>query len=91
MYFLLEWDRKTLYQRIDKRVDQMIAQDWKRKPGTVSAPRVQPLANRGIPGTIRLFRKERPRWKKISLIKHTRNYAKRQLTWVSQTRRMDSF
>ncbi|MBK8490845.1 MAG: tRNA (adenosine(37)-N6)-dimethylallyltransferase MiaA [Saprospirales bacterium] len=83
VYFLLEWDRKTLYQRIDKRVDQMIAQGLEAEARELYPHRTcNPLQTVGYQELFDYFEGKTTLEEAISLIKqHTRNYAKRQLTW----------
>lgn len=79
----LDLPRKELYDRIDRRVDQMVKNGWLDEARGLRAFRqLNALRTVGyrelfehFDGTIGLF-------ETIDLIKqHTRNYAKRQLTW----------
>ena len=83
VYMLLEWDRQVLYQRIERRVDEMV------QKGLVEEAR-RLFPHRGCNalqtvGYIELFDHFEGKTtleEAIALIKqHTRNYAKRQLTW----------
>jgi len=84
--FVLDWPRRELYERIDRRVEQMFlaglvdeARHLLTRPGGLSKTAAQALGYRevidhlrggpGLPETIELVKT------------HTRQFAKRQLTW----------
>lgn len=76
----LERDREELYERINRRVDQMIAdgleEEARRAFGRLQAPTV------GYAEFFRYFEGEISRERAIELIKqNSRHYAKRQMTW----------
>ena len=83
VYFLLEWDRKALYQRIEERVDKMIAQGLEAEARELYPHRAcNPLQTVGYQELFDYFEEKTTLEEAIALIKqHTRNYAKRQLTW----------
>lgn len=91
--FGLEWDRKSLYRRIEHRVDDMISR------GLIEE--VQGLMNKGYSRTInalntvgykevfQFFEGTLTRGEMARLIKqNTRHYAKRQLTWFRADKRV---
>lgn len=87
----LQMERSRLYERIDRRVDQMLANGLRREVEKILASGVSPES----PGLKTVGYQEvivhlagRCSWDKtVALIKqHSRNFAKRQLTWFrSQT------
>jgi tRNA dimethylallyltransferase len=91
--FALQWDRTELYGRINARVDEMMRDGLQAE--------VRALAARGFtehtnalnsPGYAELFpvlRGEQPLERAVVLIQqHTRNYAKRQITWFGADARI---
>ena len=83
VYVLLEWDRKVLYQRIDERVDKMIEDGLVEEARRLYPHRAfQALQTVGYQELFDFFEGKTTLEEAIALIKqHTRNYAKRQLTW----------
>lgn len=82
----LSMPREDLYQRINKRVDQMIVSGLVEEVRTLLKegidPDAQSLNTVGYSEIIRFLNDEWPLDKAIEKIKtHTRRYAKRQLTW----------
>jgi tRNA dimethylallyltransferase len=82
-YLLPEWDREVLYDRINQRVDLMIAQGLEEE-----VFHLRPMEHRtalktvGYEEWIPFFEGKIQREEVIDKIKqHSRNYAKRQLTW----------
>lgn len=82
-YLLPEWDREVLYDRINQRVDLMIAQGLEEE-----VVHLRPMEHRtalktvGYEEWIPFFEGKIQREEVIDKIKqHSRNYAKRQLTW----------
>lgn len=84
--FGIEWDRETLYERIDRRakeqVEEGLINETKmllQKGYDMSLPSMSSL---GYPEMIRYIQKELSLDDALALLqKNTRNYAKRQLTW----------
>lgn len=83
LYYLLEWDRETLYRRIDRRVDNMIAKGLVEEARALYPHRAQnALQTVGYQELFDYFEEKTTLDEAIALIKqHSRNYAKRQLTW----------
>ena len=79
----LDMPRELLYDRINKRVDSMMEQGLVEEARTVYPYRhLNALQTVGYSEWFSFFEGEISREKAIELIKqHTRNYAKRQLTW----------
>lgn len=84
IYLALQHDRQALYDRIESRVDQMVAAGLEEE-----ARRLYPLRHHVALQTVGYqewfdhFEGKSSREEAIDLIKqHTRNYAKRQLTWM---------
>jgi tRNA dimethylallyltransferase len=84
IYLALQHDRQILYERIETRVDQMVAAGLEEE-----ARRLYPLRHHVALQTVGYrewfdhFEGKTTREEAIKLIKqHTRNYAKRQLTWM---------
>lgn len=82
---MLDWPRETLYQRIDDRVDAMIAAGWREEcRGLMNQPLSREAMQAvGYAELFESFRTETPDLDKVTaLIKtRTRQFAKRQLTW----------
>jgi tRNA dimethylallyltransferase len=84
--FALDWDRETLYARIDRRVDQMIADGWiDEVQALIDAglgPQIDRLKALGYREITAYLRNEQSLDEAIAATKqHHRRYAKRQLTW----------
>jgi len=84
LYLALQHDRQDLYNRIETRVDQMVAAGLEEE-----ARRLYPMRHYVALQTVGYqewfdhFEGKTSREEAIQLIKqHTRNYAKRQLTWM---------
>ncbi len=89
--FGLMWPREALYRRIEARVDRMVQQGLEREVRGLLAMGVSPRANAlqtvGYREMIQYIRGELDRDAAIALIKqHTRNFAKRQITWFKRDR-----
>ncbi len=89
----LAWDRQRLYERINRRVDQMIADglldevERLRKMGYT--PELNALQTTGYVEVFAYFDGKLTRAEMIDLIKrNTRRYAKRQMTWFRPDRRI---
>lgn len=83
LYWLLDWPRETLYQRIDQRVDAMVAAGLEAEVRSLLPYRHLPaLRTVGYEEWFEHFDGLLGRAETIEKIKqHTRNYAKRQMTW----------
>lgn len=83
-YFILNWERETLYDRINRRVLQMVekglfqeVEDLYKRYGDV-----KPLQAIGYKEVVKYLKGEWDRETAIEKIQqHSRNFAKRQLTW----------
>lgn len=82
--FALDLPREELYARIDARVDRMIADDLEEEARSLLPYReLNALRTVGYREFFEHFDGKLSREEAIDLIKqHTRNYAKRQLTWL---------
>ena len=85
-YFVLNDDRELLYERINKRVDEMmkegLAEEAKKLYDMHLDPDLTALAGIGYKEIFKAFDGEMTMDEASELIKrHSRNYAKRQLTW----------
>jgi len=80
----MAWDREILYQRINKRVDMMITQGLEDEVRSLLPYRNEPTLNTvGYKELFTAFDGNCSIEEAIEKIKqHTRNYAKRQLTWM---------
>lgn len=80
---VMEMDRDTLYQRINLRVDQMVEAGLEEEAkGLYDSRELNALQTVGYSEWWPFFQGEYSRDKAIDLIKqHSRNYAKRQITW----------
>jgi tRNA dimethylallyltransferase len=83
VYFLLEWEREELYRRIDQRVDEMVANGLVEEARRLYPHRhCNALQTVGYQELFDHFEGASSLERAIALIKqHSRNYAKRQLTW----------
>lgn len=82
----LTWDREALYERINRRVDQMITMGWVDEVRNLIAcgygPHIERLKALGYREIAAYLRGEQTLENAISATKmHHRRYAKRQLTW----------
>ena len=89
--FGLMWPREVLYRRIEERVDRMMEQGLEREVRGLLAmgvsPQVNALQTVGYREMIQYIRGEQDRDAAVALIKqHTRNFAKRQITWFKRDR-----
>ena len=82
-YFFLNRDRQELYHRINKRVDQMLRDGFETEAKSLLPNRnLNALNTVGYKEFFSFFDGEIPKEIAINKMKqHTRNYAKRQLTW----------
>ena len=86
VYFCIDWDRETLYSRINKRVDQMIASGLENEARTLydeyGRQDFTAFAGIGYKEFFDYFEGKKRIDEVIEEIKQgTRRYAKRQLTW----------
>jgi tRNA dimethylallyltransferase len=86
-------DRKTLYARIDQRVDQMMLQGLIEETKKISAMGFSASDNAlntvGYKEALSYLQNEIPLDEAVRLIKrNTRHYAKRQMTWFNKDRRI---
>ena len=88
-FFLLQWDRESLYRNVEKRIDSMILEGWidevkgllKRKISQNS----RPFQSIGYPQISRFLNNEMPLDQAVKEIKQeTRRYVKRQTTWFKK-------
>ncbi|MCC7466795.1 MAG: tRNA (adenosine(37)-N6)-dimethylallyltransferase MiaA [Saprospiraceae bacterium] len=86
VYLLLDWPRQELYQRIDQRVDQMIASGLEEEAQALLPYRNHPaLKTVGYEEFFDFFDGKVTKTEAVDKIKqHTRNYAKRQITWFNK-------
>lgn len=86
LIFALSMDRKLLYDRINRRVDKMIEQGLIQEVQSLYekyGEDIQPMRAIGYKEVASFFKQEITKEDMIELIKrHTRNYAKRQLTFL---------
>lgn len=90
----LHWERATLYQRINQRVDEMMKEglleevEMLQSKGYTDA--LQSLNSPGYKELFAYLRGEHSLERAVDLIKqHTRNFAKRQVTWFSRDKRIE--
>jgi tRNA dimethylallyltransferase len=95
-YFGLNWERSKLYERINSRVDKMLANGFLdevkqlRKMGFDD--RFQSLQTVGYKEAYAFLRNEIPKERMIELMKqNTRRFAKRQMTWFRREQRITWF
>jgi len=94
--FGLNWERKTLYENIDKRVDEMIENGFVDEVKNVLSKgydkNLNSLNTVGYKEIIQYLEKEISLERAIELIKrNTRHYAKRQMTWFKKDERIQWF
>jgi len=92
----LSMSRPALYARINCRVDKMLAEglvdECKRLPAMGYSPASNALQSVGYQETFQYLREEISYDRMAALIKqHTRNYAKRQLTWFRKMNGVEWF
>jgi len=92
----LNWERKILYENINKRVDEMIEQGFVDEVKNVLSKsydkNLNSLNTVGYKEIIQFLVKEISLDRAIELIKrNTRHYAKRQLTWFRKDKRIKWF
>lgn len=92
----LQWDRKALYERIDSRVDKMIAAGFldevKKLLSLGYDDRYKSLQTVGYKEAFAYLRKEISEARMVELMKqNTRRFAKRQLTWFRKDGRIRWF
>jgi len=90
---LLNEDREILYEKINKRVDEMMANGFLQEAESVFSYRhLNALNTVGYKELFDHLEKKTSLEEAISLIKqHTRNYAKRQLTWFRKDAGYETF
>ncbi len=88
-YFALNWERSVLYDRINKRVDQMIQLGLLEEAETLYPHRVlNALQTVGYKELFEYMDKKLTLDEAIELIKrNSRRYAKRQMTWFKRSRK----
>mgnify|MGYP005838309273 FL=1 len=89
----LSWDRKVLYDRINKRVDEMIEKGLLEEVRNILSkgytPDLNSLQTVGYAEVFRYFNGELEYKDMINLIKrNSRRYAKRQITWFRRDKRI---
>ena len=85
--FLIEWPREELYARINRRVDLMIQEGLEQEARCFypDQQKLQALQTVGYQEFFDFFNGQISRDEAIEKIKqHSRNYAKRQLTWLKK-------
>ncbi len=84
---IIDRPREELYSRINMRVDQMVQEGLEAEVrGLVQYAELTPLKSVGYSEFFDYFNGKTTRSQAIELIKqHTRNYAKRQLTWLNRS------
>lgn len=88
-YFVLNQDRKSVYDRIDQRVDQMLRdgleEEVKRLKAQGLSPEMTSMKGLGYAEMLRYLSGEIPYEEAVRLIKrNTRHFAKRQITWFKR-------
>lgn len=91
--FGLSWPREELYERIDRRVDQMMAEGLAKEVAALLSDGVSANATAmqgiGYKEIARALAGECPMAEAVQRVKQaTRNYAKRQLTWFRRDERV---
>lgn len=94
--FALNWDRKILYENIEKRVDEMIeyglVEETKNILGKGFDENLNSLNTVGYKEIISYLKNEITLERAIELIKrNTRRFAKRQMTWFGKDKRINWF
>jgi tRNA dimethylallyltransferase len=92
----LRWERKQLYEMINSRVDDMMKEglldEVKKLEDKGYTDKLQSLNTPGYKELFAHLRNEISLERAVELIKqHTRNYAKRQMTWFNAEKRMRWF
>jgi len=87
--FILDWERKTLYENINRRVDQMInnglVKEVRSLLGKGWNPNLKPFQSIGYKQIIEFLNGQTSLESAIDKIKQeTRRYAKRQITWFKK-------
>jgi tRNA dimethylallyltransferase len=87
--FLIERDRKELYNDINERVEKMIATGWVDEVKDILcqgfSEKLKPFQSIGYAQIIKFLQEKQSLENTIELIKQdTRNYAKRQITWFKK-------
>jgi tRNA dimethylallyltransferase len=87
LHFSLELPRNELYERINKRVDEMVKEGLEKEAeALLPYKHYTALQTVGYTEFFDFFEGKNPREKAIELIKqHSRNYAKRQITWFKNS------
>ncbi|HTR82355.1 MAG TPA: tRNA (adenosine(37)-N6)-dimethylallyltransferase MiaA [Bacteroidota bacterium] len=96
LFIGLQWDRKILYERINGRVEKMLAAGFldevKELIGKGYDDRFKSLQTVGYKEAFAFFRKEISYDRMVELMKqNTRRFAKRQLTWFRRDERIRWF
>lgn len=93
IFIALNWERSLLYERINRRVDRMIADGLMDEVNTIQSlgfdDRLQSLQTVGYKEAFSFLRKEVSFEEMVALMKqNTRRFAKRQLTWFRKEKRI---
>lgn len=93
VYLMLSWEREQLYQRINRRVDQMQETGLEEEVRTLLPyQQLTALQTVGYQELFDYFNHKIDRAEAIRLIKrNTRRYAKRQLTWFRRSEKWERF
>jgi tRNA dimethylallyltransferase len=87
----IEWDREQLYERINQRVDELVARGLVNEVKTLLmkgySEKLSSMSSLGYPEIIAYIKGEMSLDQSVEEIKkNTRNYAKRQMTWFRRYR-----
>ncbi|MFA5832732.1 MAG: tRNA (adenosine(37)-N6)-dimethylallyltransferase MiaA [Bacteroidota bacterium] len=96
LYFGLQWERNTLYERINHRVDTMLAAGFLDEVKKIKKmgfdDRFQSLQTVGYKEAFAFLRNDISKERMIELMKqNTRRFAKRQMTWFRREERIQWF
>ncbi len=88
-FFLLEWNRESLYKNVEMRVDSMISQGWVEEVKELQRRKIsqesRPFQSIGYAQISRFLINEIPWDQAVKEIKQeTRRYVKRQITWFKK-------
>ncbi|MFM7663800.1 MAG: tRNA (adenosine(37)-N6)-dimethylallyltransferase [Bacteroidota bacterium] len=84
--FVIHWPREVLYERINQRVDQMVKEGLEQEVhGLLNYKNLSVLNTVGYKEWFDFFEGNISKVQVVDKIKqHTRNYAKRQVTWMNR-------
>ncbi len=88
-FFLLQWDRESLYKNVEKRIDSMILEGWVDEVKGLLRRKIslnsRPFQSIGYSQISRFLKDEMPFTQTVDEIKkETRRYVKRQTTWFKK-------